>query len=104
MTPKLAAALKRYEARQRQDTTFPHLLISEHGQPYKVGGIDSMMDRLQVRVGFRVHTHALRTRSGRWPQSSAGTLSISAPRWVTPTTRFSNATCAWPRSATWDRG
>ena len=60
ITPKLAAALKRYEARHRPDTTFPHLLINEHSRPYEVGGIDSMMDRLQVRVGFRVHAHAFR--------------------------------------------
>jgi site-specific recombinase XerD len=58
--PKLAAALKRYEARHRPDTDNPHLLISEHGRPYETSGIDSMMDRLQVRVGFRVHAHAFR--------------------------------------------
>ncbi len=60
ITPKLAAALKRYEARHRPDTEYPHLLISEHGRPYEVGGIDSTMDRLQKRVGFRVHSHAFR--------------------------------------------
>jgi integrase len=60
ITPKLAAALTRYEARHRPDTTFPHLLISEHSRPYEVAGIDSMMDRLQRRVGFRVHAHAFR--------------------------------------------
>jgi integrase len=60
ITPKLAAALKRYEARHGPDTDHPHLLINEHGRPYEVGGIDSMMDRLQVRVGFRVHAHAFR--------------------------------------------
>jgi integrase/recombinase XerC len=60
ITPKLAAALKRYEARHRPDTTHPHLFINEYGQPYQFGGIDSMMDRLQVRVGFRVHAHAFR--------------------------------------------
>ena len=60
ITPKLAAALKRYEARYRPDVEYPHLLISEHGRPYEAAGIDSMMDRLQVRVGFRVHAHAFR--------------------------------------------
>ena len=60
ITPKLAAALKRYEARHRPDTTYPNLFINEHSRPYEVGGIDSMMDRLQVRVGFRVHAHAFR--------------------------------------------
>jgi integrase len=60
ITPRLATVLKRYEARHRPDTDDPHLLISEHGRPYEVSGIDSMMDRLQVRVGFRVHAHAFR--------------------------------------------
>jgi integrase len=58
--PKLAAAVKRYEARQRPDTDLPHLLINEHGQPYEGGGIKSMMDRLQERTGFHVHAHAFR--------------------------------------------
>ncbi len=58
VTPKLASALKRYEAQRRPDTEFPNLLISEHSRPYEPSGIDSMMDRLQVRVGFRVHAHA----------------------------------------------
>lgn len=60
ITPKLAAALKRYEARHRPDVEHPQLLISEHGRPYNMAGVDSMMDRLQVRVGFRVHAHAFR--------------------------------------------
>jgi len=60
ITPKLASALKRYEARHRLDVEHPNLLINEHSRPYEVGGIDSMMDRLQVRVGFRVHAHAFR--------------------------------------------
>jgi integrase len=60
ITPKLAATIKRYEARHRPDVEHPHLLISEHSRPYEPFGIDSMMDRLQVRVGFRVHAHAFR--------------------------------------------
>jgi integrase len=60
ITPKLAAALKRYEAQHRPDVEHPQLLISEHSRPYNVAGVDSMMDRLQVRVGFRVHAHAFR--------------------------------------------
>ncbi len=60
ITPKLASALKRYEAQRRPDTEFPNLLISEHSRPYEPSGIDSMMDRLQARVGFRVHAHAFR--------------------------------------------
>jgi site-specific recombinase XerD len=62
ITPRLVTAVKRYEARHRPDTNDPHLLISEHGRPYGIGGVDSMMDRLQVRVGFRVHAHAFRHR------------------------------------------
>ncbi len=60
ITPKLASALKRYEAQRRPDTEYPNLLISEHSRPYEPSGIDSMMDRLQARVGFRVHAHAFR--------------------------------------------
>jgi site-specific recombinase XerD len=60
ITPKLAAALARYEARHRPDTDHPQLLISEHNRPYVTAGVDSMMDRLQARAGFRVHAHAFR--------------------------------------------
>ena len=60
ITPRLAAAVKRYEARYRRETDAPYLLINEHGQPYEGGGIKSMMDRLQERVGFHVHAHAFR--------------------------------------------
>jgi len=60
ITPKLASALKRYEAQRRPDTEYPNLLISEQSRPYEPSGIDSMMDRLQSRVGFRVHAHAFR--------------------------------------------
>jgi site-specific recombinase XerD len=60
ITPKLAAALHRYEGRHRPDVECPNLLISEHGRPYTGDGIDSMMDRLKARVGFRVHAHAFR--------------------------------------------
>jgi integrase len=60
ITPKLAGAIKRYEARQRREVHHPALLISEHGQPYGRWGVDDMMDRLQRRAGFRVHAHAFR--------------------------------------------
>jgi site-specific recombinase XerD len=39
---------------------FPQLLIHSHREPYETGGIHSMMNRLQARVGFRVHAHAFR--------------------------------------------
>ncbi len=60
ITARLAAAIKRYEARHRPEVTHGELLISEHGRPYRRYGIDAMMDRLQRRVGFRVHVHAFR--------------------------------------------
>jgi integrase len=60
ITAKLAAAIKRYEAGHRGDADLPQLLINEHGNPYQGPGIKSMMDRLTLRVGFRVHAHAFR--------------------------------------------
>ncbi len=60
ITPKLAAALKRYEARHRRDSDLPQPLINEHGKPYRGPGIKSMMDRLTMRVGFKIHAHAFR--------------------------------------------
>jgi integrase len=60
ITPKLAAAVKRYEARHRRETDAPNLLINKHGKPYEGGGIKAMMDRLQERTGFHVHAHAFR--------------------------------------------
>ena len=35
VAPKLAVAIKRYEARQRRDTDLPQLLINEAGRPYQ---------------------------------------------------------------------
>jgi site-specific recombinase XerD len=53
--------VRRYETRYRRDSDFPGLLISDRtGRPLGTRGIDSMMDRLQRRVGFRVHAHAFR--------------------------------------------
>src|SRR5438445_2874343 len=46
ITPKLAAAIKRYEARHRRDTDLPQLLINIAGRPYQGPRIKSMMDRL----------------------------------------------------------
>ncbi len=60
ITPKLAAAIKRYEARQRPDVEHRELLINHIGRPYRRYGIDEMMDRLKDRTGFRVHAHAFR--------------------------------------------
>lgn len=58
ITPKLAAAIKRYESRQRPDVEAPQLLINAHGAPYMRFGVRAIMDRLGQRVGFRVHAHA----------------------------------------------
>ncbi|HEY4026579.1 MAG TPA: tyrosine-type recombinase/integrase [Candidatus Dormibacteraeota bacterium] len=60
ITPKLAAAIKRYEARQRPNVEYPELLINHVGRPYRRFGVDEMMDRLKERTGFRVHAHAFR--------------------------------------------
>ena len=79
ITPKLASVLTRYEARHRPDTSFPHLLISEHGRPYEVSGLDSMMDRLQGRVGFRVHAHAFRHTFAPVSARCTGTAGTQRP-------------------------
>ncbi len=60
ITPKLAAAIKRYQARQRPDVDAPELLINSRGIAYDRAGIDTMLDRIQARAGFRVHAHAFR--------------------------------------------
>lgn len=60
ITPKLAAAIKRYEARQRPHGASQALLVNQHGQAHQRYGIVSMMDRLQEWVGFRAHAHAFR--------------------------------------------
>jgi hypothetical protein len=60
ITPKLAAGIKRYEARQRPQVPYPELLINHLGRPYRRYGINEMMDRLMKRTGFRVHAHAFR--------------------------------------------
>lgn len=43
ITPKLAAAVKRYEARHRRKTDAPNLLINEQGEPFEGGEIKAMM-------------------------------------------------------------
>jgi hypothetical protein len=47
ITPKLAAAIERYEGRHRPDTPHLALLINELRRPYGRFGIAAMMDRLQ---------------------------------------------------------
>jgi integrase len=60
VTPALSAAIKRYASRDRHPHDSPALLINRYGQPFQKGGIESMMNRLQAAVGFRVHAHAFR--------------------------------------------
>jgi integrase len=60
ITPKLAAAIKQYEARYRPDVAHPHMLINERGMPFQRFGIDAIMDRLKMRTGLRDHAHAFR--------------------------------------------
>jgi site-specific recombinase XerD len=56
----LMKAIRRYELRERPHVTAPQLLITRRCEPYKTWGLDSVMDRLQERVGFHVHAHAFR--------------------------------------------
>jgi site-specific recombinase XerD len=56
----LMKAIRRYELRDRPRVTSPQLLITRRGEAYKTWGLDSVMDRLQERVGFHVHAHAFR--------------------------------------------
>src|SRR6266536_1633726 len=60
ITPKLAAAMKRYASLHRPESDSPVLLLNRRGQPFLKGGIDAMMDRLKLRAGFRVHAPAFR--------------------------------------------
>lgn len=60
ITPKLALAMKRYIARDRPRVTHQALLVNACGRPYTKWGIDSLMDRLEERVGFHVHAHGFR--------------------------------------------
>jgi site-specific recombinase XerD len=60
ITPKLAAAMKRYASLHRPQSDSQILVLNRRGQPFLKGGIDSMMDRFKLRVGFRVHAHAFR--------------------------------------------
>jgi integrase len=60
VVPRLGSEIKRYVARHRPDVAYSNLLINSGGRPYRRWGMDSVMDRLEERVGFRVHAHAFR--------------------------------------------
>src|SRR5262249_3289233 len=59
--PKLAAAIKRYEALERPEVPHSELLINHLGRPYQRYGIDRMMDRLREGPGcvytLQAHFH-----------------------------------------------
>jgi integrase len=60
VTPRLASAIKRYQARHRRSADASTLLVNERGGSYTRFGIDAMMDRLEARVRFKVHAHGFR--------------------------------------------
>jgi integrase len=60
ITLGLAAAVEHYWVEQRPAVDWPQLLISGRGRPYDPAGVDSMLGRLQTKVGFRVHAQAFR--------------------------------------------
>jgi integrase len=60
ITPKLAAAIKRYEARHRDHARVPNILVNDRGMSYTPWGMDQLMDRLERRAGFHIHAHAFR--------------------------------------------
>jgi site-specific recombinase XerD len=60
ITPKLAAAIKRYEARYRDHARVSNILVNDRGLSYTPWGIDQLMDRIEKRVGFHIHAHAFR--------------------------------------------
>ena len=60
VTPQLAAAIKRYTSKHRPASESPALLLNRSGRPFLKGGVEATMNRLEKRVGFRVHAHAFR--------------------------------------------
>jgi integrase/recombinase XerD len=60
ITKSLALAMRRYATKYRPQSDAQQLLIGVRGRPFIRWGVDSMMDRIQRRVGFRVHAHAFR--------------------------------------------
>src|SRR5260370_25551330 len=54
ITPKLAAAIKRYEARHRDHARVSTILVNDRGLSYTPWGIDQLMDRLERRVGVHI--------------------------------------------------
>src|SRR2546430_16569841 len=100
ITPKLAAAIKRYEVREQRSGRCTALLINERGEAYQRFGVDAMMDRLQRRVATGSTPTLSGTRSRPSLHSWAGTLSDCERQWATPTTPYCSATSGWRPSAT----
>ena len=57
---KLAVNLRKYALRGRPDVPFRNLLISHFGRPYTRAGITQAMQRIETKVGFKVHPHLFR--------------------------------------------
>ena len=88
ITPKLAAIVKRYEARHRPEVVHANLVINRYGRPYQRFGIDKMMDRLSGDRGLPgARPRVSGTPSPRWQRNWAGTWSTCGRRWATLTTR-----------------
>jgi integrase/recombinase XerD len=60
ITAKLAATIKRYEARHRDHARVPTILVNDRGMSYTPWGIDQFMDRLEKRIGSHIHAHGFR--------------------------------------------
>jgi site-specific recombinase XerD len=60
ITAKLAATIKRYEARHRDHARVPTILVNDRGMSYTPWGIDQLMDRLEKRIGSHIHAHGFR--------------------------------------------
>src|SRR5207249_1916595 len=65
------------------ETELTQLLINGHGAPYQGPGIKSMMDRLTLRAGFRVHAHAFRHTFATVAAKLGWNSSTSERRWGT---------------------
>src|SRR5207247_6404579 len=72
--PKLTTAIKRCEARQRPEKTYPNLLINRLARPYDRFGIADIMDRLQGAWASASTRPWLQAHVGpRWRPSCGGT-------------------------------
>jgi len=89
---RLVTEFKRFEARHRPETRHDALMISQRGEPFETSGIDSLMDRLQRRVGFRVHARTFHHTFGTVPVQLGRISNASATPWATRTTMCCSGT------------